>query len=113
MSTRFTRGAHLLTGIVTVLLAIPLFGLLIWGAWRLLFWGVVASAPHAHYGPAAGMATPDAMPPGVDTMLTGGVVSGPGGSVALLVGLLALACLLLLVVAAERTTEPPAALEEA
>lgn len=112
MSTRFTRGAHLATGVATVLLAIPLFGLLVWGAWRLLFWGVVASAPHAHYGPAAGMATPDAMPPGVDTMLAGGWLLGPGGSVALLVvGFLALA--LLLVVVAERAREPLATFEEA
>ncbi|WP_136589582.1 hypothetical protein [Salinigranum halophilum] len=96
MTSRFTRGVHLTTGVVTVLLAIPVLGVLLWGAWRLLFWGVVAAAPHAQYGAAAGMPAPSAMPPGVDTMVVGGTLSGAGGSLTLLaVGSLVLVVLLL------------------
>jgi hypothetical protein len=99
MTLTRTHGGQLVTGVVTVLLAIPLFGLLLWGAWRLLFWGVVAAAPHAHYGPAAGMATPSAVPPGVDAVLLGGWLSAPAPTVGTLVvaAVLALACLMLAV----------------
>ena len=97
MTIRRTHWAHLAVWGAAVLLAVPLLGAVLWGAWRLLFWGVVAGAPHAHYGPAAGLATPSALPPGVDSMLFGGTLVGSGGSVVtlLVVGLLAFAFLLL------------------
>ncbi len=116
MTLRRTHGTHLATWVVTVLLVVPLLGLSLWGSWRLLFWGVVAAAPHAHYGPAAGMTTPGAMPPGVDAMLVGGWGTSAGASLTVLVvvGFLALVCILLAVVAlAERTEDTLATLEEA
>jgi len=78
MTTRQTQGVHLATGAVAVLLVIPVLGVLLWGAWRLLFWGVVAAAPHAQYGPAAGVTTPSAMPPGVEAVFAGGGLSSTG-----------------------------------
>ena len=116
MTPRRTHGAHLAAWVVTVLLVVPLLGLSLWGSWRLLFWGVVAAAPHAHYGPAAGTTVPGAMPPGVDAMLVGGPGSSAGVSLAILVvvGFLALVGILLAMVAfAARTDDALATLEEA
>ncbi|AUV83195.1 hypothetical protein C2R22_17370 [Salinigranum rubrum] len=116
MALRRTHGAHLAAWVVTVLLVVPLLGLSLWGSWRLLFWGVVAAAPHAHYGPAAGTTAPGAMPPGVDAMLVGGAGSSAGVSLTMLVvvGFLVLVCVLLAMSAvAARTDDALATLEEA
>jgi hypothetical protein len=115
MTTRRTHWAHLAVWGAAFLLAVPLLGAVLWGAWRLLFWGVVAAAPH-HYGPAAGVTAPSAMPPGVDTMVVAAWGSAPGAPLTLVVGLgfLVLVCTLLAAVAfGERREDALAALEEA
>ncbi|WP_318568395.1 hypothetical protein [Salinigranum marinum] len=114
MTTRRTHGVHLATGAITVLLAVPVLGVLLWGAWRLLFWGVVAVAPHAQYGPAAGMTTPSAIPPGIDTMFAGGGLSGTGSSLSTLVavGVVVVVVLLASVAVTPRAGDDLATLEE-
>jgi hypothetical protein len=115
MTIRRTHWAHLTVWGAAVLLAVPLLGAVLWGAWRLLFWGVVAAAPH-HYGPAAGVTAPSAIPPGVETMVVAGWSSTPGASLTMVVGLgfLVLVCILLAaVVFGARRTDALAALEEA
>jgi hypothetical protein len=114
MTTRQTQGVHLATGAVAVLLVIPVLGVLLWGAWRLLFWGVVAAAPHAQYGPAAGVTTPSAMPPGVDTVFAGGGLSDPGVAPATLVAVVVLVLVVLAGVAVTpRADDDLATFEEA
>ena len=76
MTSRLTRSARLATGLAVVVLAVPVFGVLLWGAWRLLFWGVVGAAPHVRYGHASGMASPGPLPPGTDALLVGSGVPG-------------------------------------
>ena len=88
MSSATTRGAHFLAAVVVGLLAIPIVAALVWGTWRLVFWGVVDASPHVRGVHPGGLPVPDTMPPGMGSTLTGGVVGvGP----AALLGLVALA----------------------
>ena len=90
MSSFTTRGSHLLAAVVAGLLVISVFAALVWGTWRLLFWGVVDASPHVRGVHPTGMPVPDAMPLGTESMLTGGAV-GVGPAVLLCLVALAIA----------------------
>jgi hypothetical protein len=72
MSSTLSRGVRLAAAVAVGLLAIPVFGVLLWGALRLLFWGVVDASPHVRGVHPAGMPVPGPIPSGTGSLLIHG-----------------------------------------